>query len=226
MRRPTFVRLLVLLLAGRAEAQPVWTDGDARYAGYPLGDLTVEGLQPAPWDLRDAETLGVLARFTGTDGRPAVLVRAKLAAEASQVHEWLTGELRGVSRGAERVEGFCDAGFAAGTTWAAVACGNVGIEVRVPGDGPDARTVLRAALALLGDAPRGSPPALRVRARVAQGVVRVEAPADARIDYRPRNATLAPVAGGMRLVSVRDGARIDVVAVDRLLRIGRASVCP
>jgi len=229
MRRRTFgsaLGLALALLAARAEAQPVWTDGDARFAGYPLGDLAVEGLAAQPWDLRAAETEGVLARFAGTDGRPAVLVRATLARDAATVHAWLLARLRGVSSGAEPIEGFCDAGFKSGRSWAAFACGNVGIEVRVPGAGPDAVTILGAALALLDGATRGTPPAIRVRARIAQGVVRVEAPAGARIDYRPRNATIAPLPEGVRLVSVRPGARVDVVAVDPLLRIARTSVCP
>ena len=218
--------ILALCLATGAEAQPVWQDGEARWAGYPLGDLAVEGLVAGPWDLRRAETEGALVRFAGTDGRPAVLVRAIVAPDAASVHAWVLARLRGVSGAFERRDGLCDVGFVAGSTWATFACGNVGIEVQVPGAGPEAITVLRSALGLLETAPRGTPAPLRIRARISQGVVRVEAPAGVRIDWRPHNATIAPVPGGVRLVSVRAGARIDVVAVDPLLRIGRASACP
>jgi hypothetical protein len=226
MRKRTFgSAILLLLVAGPARAQPVWTDGDARYAGYPLGDLAVEGLSAQAWDLRAAEAEGVLVRFAGTDGRPSVLVRAVLAPDAASVHGWLLGRLRGVA-GAARREDLCDAGFVAGRTWAAFACGNVGVEVRVPGEGPEAIDVLRSALALFERAPRGSPPRLRIRARIAQGIVRVDAPVGARIDWRPHNASIAPLPDGARLVSVRPGAHLEILAVDPLLRIGRTCVFP
>lgn len=216
----------VFAFAAALAAQPTWTDGADRFAGYPLGDLAIEGLAQSSWDLGHAERDGVVARFAGPDGRPAVLVRAIVAPDAAAVHAWMLARMRGVAREAERRDGFCDVAFVAGRAWAAFACGNVGVEVRVPGDGPEALDVLALAKALLGSAPRGTPPAIHVRARIRQDVVRVEAPAGSRIDWRPRSATLAPVADGVRLVSVRSGARIDVVAVDPLLRVGTASVCP
>jgi len=203
-----------------------WTDGGVRYAGFPLGELAASGLSPLPWDLRHAERDGVLARYAGTDGRPAVLVRATVAADADAAHAWLLARLRGVSRAPWRSRGMCDVGFVSDDGFAAWTCGNVGVEVRVAVPGPVALDIARAALDLLARAPRGTPPALRVRARLENDVVRVEAPAGARIDWRPTNLTVSPLGETVRVVSRRPGGRLEIVAVDPLLRIGRTALCP